>query len=419
MKEIIKEKIKEYLDAYSKAWPMSGTVLVSQKGEILFHDGYGMANIEHSVPNTRATKLWICSITKAFTAAAIMQLSEKGLISVDDSIRRYLPEYSEFDERITIHQLLTHTSGIANYNNIPDFFSRIQKLYYTEKEFIALFKDMAPDFPPGEGYAYSNSGYYLLGVIIERVSKLPYEEFVTENILKPLGMNDSGFFRETDIVPGRASAYELYGDKYRNGPHDEATKFFSSGGLWSTAYDLYLWDRALNTEKLLSGASLEKLFTPCRNNYGYGWEIDERFGRKKVGHNGFHSGFYSQIYSYIDEEVCIIFLGNMMQNVPGICDDLAAIVFGESYKLPSKPEKADIDKGIYSEYVGEYAEGMIVSTDSGKLYVQFSKDEPRFEIYPIGGNQFNHVLIEELYEFAKDEEGISIAVYGSKYKKLA
>jgi len=250
----------------------------------------------------------------------------------------------------------------ANYaeraiTEIEDFFEKSKKLYFTQEEFIALFKDYPLDFEPGEKFNYTNSGYYLLGVIIERVSGKSYEDFIEENILKPLNMKDSAIYNEKNIVYNRANGYELNGDKLINDSYSEWSKFAPTGGLISTVEDILKWDNTLYSELLVSNKTLAKIFTDYSDGYGYGWSIGEKFGSKMIGHNGAHNGYISQIYRYPQEKICIILLCNhRFINVWDICDNISSIALGNNVELPKRPDIIEIDAKLYSEYVGEYDE---------------------------------------------------------------
>jgi CubicO group peptidase (beta-lactamase class C family) len=203
------QKLDEYIRGAEEVWKFSGTVLVAKDGKPVLDRGYGMANYELGVPNTPEMKFLIGSITKQFTATAIMQLAEKGLLDVNDPISKYLPEYpKETGDSITVHHLLTHTSGVPSYTDNAELMGRRATKMSTE-EILNSFKDKPLDFPPGGQFKYSNSGYYLLGLIVENVSGKSYEEYLQENIFDPLGMAHTGYGHHRPILPNRAAGYEL------------------------------------------------------------------------------------------------------------------------------------------------------------------------------------------------------------------
>ena len=329
----IESKVDEYIDAYLKMGNFSGSILIAREGKILLSKGYGMANFEHDVPNTAQTKFRLGSITKQFTAMAIMQLQEKGLLNVDDPIKKYIPDYPN-GERITIHHLLTHTSGIPNLTSFPDY-RRTMMIPSPVEKTIERFKDKPLEFTPGEKLKYSNSGYILLGYIIEKVSGKSYEAYLKENIFQPLNMVNTGYDHHSTLLKHRAAGYALTDKGLINAPYNDMSIPHGAGALYSTVEDLYLWDRALYTEKLVKKGSLNKMFTPFKENYGYGWVITSLFNHKRIGHGGRIVGFSTSISRYIDDDVFIVVLSNIA-NAPieKISEDLAAIVFGEECELP-------------------------------------------------------------------------------------
>jgi CubicO group peptidase (beta-lactamase class C family) len=268
----LKQEMDDYLNACHRIWKFHGAALVAQKGKVIFENGYGMANIELDVPNTPEMKFQIGSITKQFTATAVMQLQEKGLLSLSDTITKYLPDYpKERGDKITIHHLLTHTSGIPNYTDMPELMQK-KSLAVSVEDLLAAFNDKPLEFEPGEKWKYSNSGYVVLGAIIEKVSGHTYEDYIRENILQPLNMSNSGYDHRDRIIKNRPCGYtqDEKGD-LRNADFVHMSAPYAAGALYSTVGDMLLWDQALYTEKVLKKTSLEKMFTPFKENYGFGW----------------------------------------------------------------------------------------------------------------------------------------------------
>lgn len=314
----------------------SGSILVAQNGKILINQGYGLADRENDVPNTPQTKFAIGSITKSFTAMAIMILQERGQLTVQDSICKYLSDCPAAWEPITLHHLLTHTSGIHNYTDLygklKDNVNICQE--YKPEEVIAFFKDLPLDFNPGSKFSYSSSGYFLLGVVIEKVSGDRYESFIQKNIFQPLGMTESGYDRSITIVKHRASGYS---NPFANTYCWDISLKYSAGGLYSTTGDLYKWDQALYTDQLVSKDTLNTIFTSYISTdasnavgYGYGWLISEQSGHRVIEHSGSVNGFESQLARYPDDHVTIIILSNMNGARPTmVSSELATLVFGE------------------------------------------------------------------------------------------
>ncbi len=346
-KKQIEVQVDEYINAYEKKGQFSGAIFIAKNGNILVNKGYGMANYELDVPNNPQTKFMIGSITKQFTAMAIMQLSQKGLLDVNDPIANYIPDYPN-GEKITIHHLLTNSSGIPNYTELPEAEEK-QSLYFSLEKLIEVFKNKPLEFTPGEKYNYSNSGYILLTYIIEKVSGKSYEEYLQENILKPLGMENSGYAHHENVLKNRASGYSMKDETFINADYIDPSCASGAGALFSTVEDLYLWDRALYTEKLISKEYLNKIFTskikiPKENrhydaqedrHYAYGWLMSTLLNHACASHGGVFPGFHSYIERCVDKDLCIIVLSNFdFAPVEKISTDLAAIVFGKPYQLP-------------------------------------------------------------------------------------
>jgi CubicO group peptidase (beta-lactamase class C family) len=400
-------KINEYMEAYTKLWPFSGAVVVVSNGEIIFNKSYGMASIEHGAPNTIKTKYKIASLTKQITCMGIMILQERGLLSAKDSIRKVFPDYPELNERITIHHLMTHTSGLFNDLSIVDPYLMLGKRLLTHEEVFDLFKDKPLEFEPGEGWSYCYFGYYLLGVIIERVSGTSYRDFIKDNIFESLGMNNSGLDDYIEILPNKANGYYISGDRLICCEIDTMSAF-SAGALYSTLEDLILWDQALYTEKLVSKMTMNEIFTPYKEEYGYGWIVDKNFNRRRVRHSGGGNGFNHQFHRYIDDKVSILVLSNFgFSNSINVNESIAKIVFGEKYCMLAKPEPIDLDLKVYDSYVGVYQEEYIkyeVKRDEDKLYFM-QEDKWVMPIYPISENTFHHIWIDKEYSFENNEKG--------------
>ena len=275
------DKINELMNLYTEYGQFNGSVLVSENGKVIYKDGLGLANMEWNIPNEPNTKHRLGSITKQFTSMLIMQLVEQGKLDLNGIITTYMPTYPKKNgDKITIHHLLTHSSGIPNYTSIPNFFQDKSRDTYTPDEFLSFFADLPLDFKPGKEYAYSNSGYFLLGVIIEKTTGKSYEENLQEKIFAPLEMANSGFDHYNSIIKNRSSGYERNGNtSYENAHYLDMSVPFSAGSIYSTVEDLFLWDQALYTDKILSVKYRELMFTPhmpaFRGSYGYGWMITE------------------------------------------------------------------------------------------------------------------------------------------------
>ncbi len=413
----LEDKINEYLELYTKLWAFSGSIAVMKDGDILFKNAYGYANIEHQVKNTTETKYKIWSITKQFTAAAILILEEKGLLRVEDSLKKYFPDWDDLNPKITIHHLLTHTSGIFNYSNLPNSHETFQRIQHEKSDLIKMFTSRPLDFEPGSEWNYSNTGYYLLGMLIEKLSGNTYSEFLTENIFIPLGMIDTGVDNEEKIVKNKASGYYLNGSELINCRYINMNLMLSSGAMYSTVEDLLTWDQALNSDKLLSRKSIEKMNTPYKNDYGYGVNINMIGNRRVVNHNGGCEGFLAEIHRYVDDDFTVVVLSNYGFTATNkLCNVIASMAFSEKYEMPVKPEVFPITENVLESYLGVYEE------NDDKIEVKKNKDgiaiilddKYTLPVYPISENTFHHTWIDEEYTFEKENHGLYL--WGLKKK---
>jgi CubicO group peptidase (beta-lactamase class C family) len=412
-------RVEEYMAARVQRDKFSGTVLIARAGQVIFCKGYGMANLELDVPCSPQTKFRLGSITKQFTAMAILILQERGKLNVSDKIKKYLPDAPKAWDDITIHHLLTHTSGIPNVTSFPDFLKTLPNRV-TLKELIAKFKDKPLEFKPGEKFKYSNSGYILLGQIIETVSEKPYASFLKEAIFVPLQMHDSGYDNAAQLLKHRASGYtRLLGVATANALHIDMSIPHAAGALYSTVEDLLKWDRALDSEKLVSTKSLEAMHRPFKDGYGYGWAIDRKFGQPRYEHGGGIPGFVTIIERFPVEKLLVVALSNLeTSRIERIGDDLAAIALGQPYVVPREPKVVKLDPKLYAAYVGRY-EGELtdgkgkreitVSTSSGRLMIQ-AKDEPKHEAVPESETRFYLKAADGLVEFLRSQDGTVSAI---------
>jgi CubicO group peptidase (beta-lactamase class C family) len=333
--EQLASKVEEYMAARVQHDHFSGSILIAKGGKVLYCQGYGMANLEHDVPNTPQTKFRLGSITKQFTAMAILILQERGKLNVHDKVKQHFADAPKAWDEITIEHLLTHTSGIPNYTESLEFL-RTLPVRVSLKELIAKFKDRPLDFKPGAKFKYSNSGYIVLGQIIETVSGKNYPSFMKEAIFGPLDMKDTGYDNATALIKNRASGYtRRLGIVLTNCDYIDMSIPHDAGALYSTVLDLLKWDQALYSDKLLPRKSLEAMFTPHKDNYGYGWIIDKKYGAIRYSHGGGIMGFVTTIERYPDDRLLVVALSNL-ETAPVFAtgSDLAAIARGEKYTMP-------------------------------------------------------------------------------------
>jgi len=321
-------KIDKALNSLTERDAFTGAVLVARNGEVLLSKGYGLADWDKKLPNNPHTKFRLGSITKQFTAMAILMLQAQDKLNVRDSVCLYISECPTTWQDITIHQLLTHTSGIPNFTKFINY-EATKATPSSPEQTIARFKDKPLDFPPGEQWSYSNSGYIVLGYIIEQVSGQSYEAFLQQNIFEPLQMKDTGYDHNDGSL-----AIGYTGILWTEADYIDMTIPFAAGGLYSTVEDLYRWDQALYTEQVVSKDLLDLMFTPHAKmpdtglSYGYGWFIGEMNNHNVVGHGGGIEGFATEIRRYIDDKVTIIVLSNRVSTgVEHIADLIAQALF--------------------------------------------------------------------------------------------
>ncbi len=401
-------RAEEYLAAQVRVNRFMGTVLVAHRGEILLRKGFGFADLEHNVPNTPITKFRIGSLTKAFTATAILLLEQQGQLRVQDSICNFLDPCPPAWQTITLHHLLTHTSGIPNFTSFPDYAAKMA-LPCPVTCTMDRFRDRPLEFAPGERWGYSNSGYILLGYVIEKVSGQPYERFLREQILEPLALDDTGYDHTEPIRPHRARGYSREGEQLRNARFLDMTIPHAAGALYSTVEDLYRWEQSFYTDQLLPAPVRERLFTPVQNDYAYGWAVRQQFERKLIGHGGGINGFSAFLARYPEERVTIIVLSNVEQaNAGRIARDLAAILFGAPYELPRERTAIELPSEILTRYPGRYqGEGersLFVSREGNRLFLQF-EGQPKVELLAEAEDRFFLRVLDVQIIFQRDATG--------------
>ena len=433
-------RIEEYMAACVKYRHFSGAVLVARDGKVLLSKGYGLANRENDVPCTPQTKFRIGSVSKPFTAMAVMILQERGKLDVRDKVKKHLPDSPAAWDEITVHHLLTHSSGIPNITEVKARYMHLVAKSITPEELVASFRDMPLLFQPGEKGQYSNSNYILLGMIIEKVSGQHYDRFLDENIFRPLDMKDTGFDRARPILKHRAAGYLTWGFQVVNAAPIDMSVPFAAGGLYSTTEDLYRWDQALSTTSVMSAKTLEQIFTPDKapnahpgvSAFGYAWAIAKVFNQRRtlVTHQGGINGFTAVMNRYPKERVSVIVLSNCEWTpIDAIGADLGAIVLGEKYKVPAATQTVTVDAGKLDSYTGSYeVDGKIfdllvpshfldwpVGKASPKLIVTISREgkqllaqidgQPPVELLAESETRFFCRDAEQRVTFVRDQEG--------------
>lgn len=402
------ERMDQIVRSYADNHTFMGSVLVAQGEKVLFEKSYGDANLEWSVPDTPLTKFRIGSMTKQFTAASILLLEERGKLSTDDPVKKYMPDAPAAWDKVTIYNLLTHTSGIPSFTSFPDYHAS-EGTPTTPKELVDRFRDKPLEFQPGEKWNYSNSGYVLLGYLIEKVSGQTYADFLTENILKPVGMNDTGYDSNSAVISHRASGYTPSPSGPVNAGYIDMTIPFSAGALYSTTHDLLLWEQALYGGKVLSAASLKKMTTPFKENYGCGLMIHSLKGHLSYEHGGGIEGFNTEMAYYPDEKLTVIVLSNLNGGAPDdIAGKLAAVTRGEKVVLQSERKEIQVPRAVMAKYVGSYelAPGIFItmSLDGDHFFTQLT-GQGKLEVFPESETTFFLKVVDAQLTFETDSQG--------------
>jgi CubicO group peptidase (beta-lactamase class C family) len=409
---VLEKKIDELLAAHAKVNGFSGTVLLASRGVPLFAKGVGYANVEWQVPNTTKTKFRIGSMTKQFTSMLVMQLREQGKIKLEDSVCVYVTPCPDAWKPVTIHHLLTHTSGIPTYTGIAAWQATMM-VPKTIEQMVAIFRDLPLQWVPGEKYAYNNSGYFLLGVVIEKASGKKYEQALQDMILTPLALTDTGYDWSKTILPRRASGYTGKGDSLQNAAPLDMQQPYAAGSMYSTVDDLLKWDQALYTEKLLPAAAKQVMWTPFKENYAYGWNVGEPAaafgGYRRLVHSGGINGFSSVIFRLPEPNVTVIVLANNATvSASALGRDLVALYYGQPYQTPVERTVTSIDPAVFDRYVGKYEISptfAVTLSREGTRFIGQATGQGKFELFPESETSFFARAPELTIAFVKDSAG--------------
>ncbi|HKV93245.1 MAG TPA: serine hydrolase [Candidatus Angelobacter sp.] len=385
-----------------------GSALVAQNGKILLDKGYGFANLEWQVPDTPTTKFRLGSITKQFTAASILLLEERGKLKVADPVKKYMPDAPAAWDKVTIYHLLTHTSGIPSFTTFPDYASK-EAQTMTPQQLVDWFRDKPLEFEPGTKWNYSNSGYVLLGYLIEKISGQSYADFVQQNIFTPLSMKDSGYDSNSALIEHRASGYSRGKDGPQNAGFINMTIPLSAGALYSTTEDLLRWEEGLFGGKVLKPESLIKMTTPFKENYAFGLGVNTRNGHKVISHNGGIEGFNTSLAYYPDDKLVVAVLANL--NGP-FADQIAAqlgdVAHGEKVVLVSERKEVTISPKILAQYVGTYElapEFSIAITLEGDHLMAQATNQRKNPLFAESETLFFLKVVDAQVEFVKNDKG--------------
>jgi len=389
-------QINALLQKVYKADEPGSAVLVKRQGQVVFRKGYGLADMELGIPVEPDMVFRLGSITKQFTAVAILLLAEQGKLSLQDEITKFLPDYPTHGKTITVEHLLTHTSGIKSYTDLPEWLPLMRK-DMTLKEIIDLFKDKPMEFSPGERWKYCNSGYILLGAIIEKISGETYEAFLQKNIFDPLGMKHSYYGSASRIIQRRIPGYYKGRTGFENAPYISMTQPYAAGSLLSSVDDLAIWNEALLAGKLIKRETLEKAFTPFKlkdgtdTGYGYGWFISNYEGHRIIEHGGGIPGFTTYALLLPEDQAFVALLTN--SSIEGRAPEpfafrITALTLGQPYKEPvaiTLQEKEVIP--LVGVYVNALNEERYIIHDGNRLFSQRAGGSKN-EIFPVSPTEF-------------------------------
>ena len=387
--------------------------IVVRDGRVIFRKAYGLANLELGVPMRPEMVFQVGSVTKQFTSAAVLMLVEQGKINLDDDFRSYLPEYPDKGARITVEHLLTHTSGIKSYTDDSKWFA-MWRQDLTPAEIIAITKDQPLDFPPGTKFLYNNTGYVILGAIIEKVTGQAYGEFIRKNIFEPLGMKSSHYGTNFGLVPNRAYGYSKDGQAIVNAPFLSMTQPFAAGSIESTVDDLAIWDAAVSSGKLLTRTSWDRMFTSYElaggeaAHYGYGWDVEQFEGRRVYRHSGGIPGYMSEVLRMPDDRIYVALLTNSDASGVStgfIATRLASAAGGIPFR---EPTPVTVDPRVLEQYVGVYqideSSERYVRRDGDHITTQRTDGEP-LAAYPYGQDEFFYKESYTRLRFTRDASG--------------
>jgi CubicO group peptidase (beta-lactamase class C family) len=373
------DKMNAVMTAYHKYNMFDGAVLVAENGKVIYKNAFGLANREWNIPNTTDTKFMIGSVSKPITALLMLLQVQKGLISLDKTISDYIPEYSKKNgSRITIRQLLSHTSGMPNYDIIPDFFPRISRQNFSREDYIKLYMDSALLFEPGTSFFYSSWGYFTLGYIMEKVTGKSYDALMKEDIFDKIGMNSSGSYFHKQIVPKRATGYDYDFNGYTSSDFRDQSNTMGTGDIYSTVEDLFKLHVALSDNTILNKELTQQMFAPGIKpaQYGFGWFNKQfKYGTDSVASNfhlGMTEGFLSFIVRIPSTNSLIVMLCNSSPtDFFGICGNLAKVLYGKPAVVKEPVHKA-MESLIASKGVSKAVEQFqVMKKDTAHYYVDW------------------------------------------------
>ncbi|WP_312599448.1 serine hydrolase [Brevundimonas sp.] len=401
-------RMDQVVRASSDADVFSGAVLVARDGRILLDRGYGLADREWNIPNDGDVKFRLGSLSKQFTAVAVMLLNQQGKLDLDAPIKTWLPDAPAAWDAVTPRHLLSHTAGLPNFTAFPDY-QDLKTRPATLEQLIARFRDRPLDFAPGSRFAYSNSGYVLLSAIVEAAGGQTYADFVTDHLFQPLGMTDSGYDRHDVILPRRASGYTPGAEGIVNADYVDMSIPTGAGALYSTTRDLLKWEQGLFGGRLLNAQSLAALTTPVRDGYAMGLIVSEADGKRLIWHNGAIEGFNTYMAYDPGDRTAVIVLGNLNGEAPDkLGAALVTLARGGTVTLASERRAVALSPEVLKAYEGVYdlapTFALTISVVDGKLMAQ-ATGQPAFALTAEAQDAFYLTAVDAQISFTRDASG--------------
>lgn len=410
----VRDRLEDYINKYVELWGFFGVIQVIQKGEVLFNRAYGYANIEHGIKNEINSCFSIASLSKQFTAFAIMLLYEKEMLELDKSAQLYLPDDLRIDESITIHHLLSHTSGLPNFYNFEnDFFGEYNRMEFSRNEFFQKFINKKPSNSPGSVYDYNNANYNLLAWIVEHVSGESYDTFIRENIFRPLHMLNTDVDDGRKTIRNKSSNYTIDFETTTKSPYHNEKFSIGAGAIVSNSEDLHKWYACLRDRRILSGHSYARFFNKNKNSYCYGLEYHHVYGTDRYAHGGDHLGVSTYMQNFFAEDLCIIILSNNEAiDQYRLGNSISDILHHVDVANPEKHHEFPMSKKKLQEYVGAYLKDKIeIEFVNSKLYLTRFSGNLHIEIYPVGEGRFVRRYSDQTHPYVIDTNDNGIMTF--------
>lgn len=410
----LSQNLDSLMRAYAAHKGFNGSVLVAKGAEVLVAKGYGYKNVAAKTTADDKTLYQYGSVTKQFTAALILKLQEEGRLNISDKLSKYFPQFS-FADSVTLHHLLTHTSGIFNYTADAKFMSSEAVKPTTQARIFELIEKRPLAFTPGSKFSYSNSNYMLLGYITEKITGQPYETLVRQYIVEPAGMHTAGFDFTRLQSADKATGYNgINGNQAFPAGIVDSTVAYAAGALYGSVYDLYAWHKVMQTKKLLSPQSWQQMYTPVKSNYALGVIVDSLWGKRRISHGGGIFGFLSDFVRYPDDAVVIVVLtNNGSKPVGDISKNLSALVFGQAFAWPQSKQEAVVPAAVLETYAGEYQLApnfsITITVEDAKLMAQ-ATGQTKHQIFAQSETRFFYKVVDAQIEFKKDAEGKALSL---------